>query len=111
MVTDNAMPDATVARTWSGRVPDHHADGFSRHLMATGVADARVLPGYLGATVTASSEDAVTTFTLTTFWQSPSAMRTFGSSDEAVLYPGDEAFELVPDREVVVSDLVLLDRP
>ncbi len=109
MVTADTLPDGAVARTWSGRVPDGHADEFRRHLMATGVTEARDLPGYLGATVTTSSEDAVTTFTLTTFWQSLSAMRAFGSSDEAILYPGDEAFGLVPDREVVIRDLVLLD--
>lgn len=110
MVTHETMPDAAVARTWSGRVPDRHADGFRKHLLATGVAEARILPGYLGATVTASCHNAVTTFTLTTFWQTMSAMRAFGSSDRAVLYPGDEAFELVPDRDVTVCTLVMLER-
>ena len=100
---DDAHP--AIARLWSGQVPIKHADGFYDHLLETGVAEARSLDGCLGATITKSTTAGTATFTLTTYWRNIKAMRAFSPSDEAVLYPGDEIFELVPDRKAAVVEL------
>ncbi|MEU6717332.1 antibiotic biosynthesis monooxygenase [Nonomuraea sp. NPDC046802] len=91
-----------IARTWRGRVPARHADAFERHLLATGVADCSALAGYLGAEVARADIDGHVEFRLITYWQSWEAISAFAGPDlgTAVLYPGDERYELVPDRSV-----------
>lgn len=87
-----------IARTWNGRLPAHHADGFARHLSATGVAEAAALPGHLGADVFRADVGEHVEFRLVTYWRSWEAIQSFAGEepDRAVLYPGDEEYELVP---------------
>jgi heme-degrading monooxygenase HmoA len=91
-----------IARTWSGRVPPYHADRFEEHLMATGVAESAKLPGHLGAHVLRADTDAYVEFRLITYWESWDAIRAFAGEHVgvAVLYPGDEEYELNADPHV-----------
>ena len=102
-----------VVRVWRGRVPLAHACAFHRHLIATGLHDAEALPGNLGALLLRRDEPRFASFTLLTLWENEAAIHQFVSGDDleqARLYPGDEAFELVPDLQVqhhqVVADSV-----
>lgn len=105
MVKPTDTRQQRIARTWSGTVPLHHADGFYLHLLSTGVAEAQSQEGYLGGTITNAEADCNATFTLTTFWRDLDAMLVFASSDEAILYPGDEKFDLEPDLKTTIAEL------
>ncbi|SDZ33944.1 hypothetical protein SAMN05421504_11310 [Amycolatopsis xylanica] len=91
-----------IARTWNGRVPAHHADGFERHLLATGVAEAARLAGYAGAQILRDEANGHVEFRLITYWDDWAAIRRFAGEEltAAVLYPGDEAYELIPGTTV-----------
>jgi heme-degrading monooxygenase HmoA len=90
----------TIAREWSGTVPTERAAGFHEHLLATGIAEAETIDGFLGATVLRRDEGGRARFTLVTCWVDESAVRHFAGTDDdtARLYPGDEQFGLLPDR-------------
>jgi heme-degrading monooxygenase HmoA len=92
-----------IVRTWRGRVPAAHAEGFLAHLLATGVADYAKQPGCREVRVwRADDGEDVVCFTLISIWSSMDAVRAYAGSvpHVAVLYPEDERFELVPDRTV-----------
>jgi heme-degrading monooxygenase HmoA len=91
-----------IARTWNGRVPARHAHGFEQHLLATGVAEAARLPGYTGAQVLRADGEGYVEFRLITYWESWEPIRHFAGQDAAtaVLYPGDEEYQLIPDLTV-----------
>lgn len=105
-----------IARTWNGRVPTRHADGFGQHLLATGVAEATRVSGYGGAQILRAEADGYVQFRLVTYWDSWDSIRRFAGEQPttAVLYPGDEAYELVPDLTVqhhlVTAGYPLTDR-
>jgi hypothetical protein len=87
-----------IARIWNGRVPRRHADGFQQHLLATGVASSARLAGHAGAQILRRDCGGHVDFRLITYWQSWDAIRQFAGPDPsaAVLYPGDERYQLVP---------------
>jgi heme-degrading monooxygenase HmoA len=92
-----------IARIWRCRVPRNHAAGFEAHLAATGVAESAALEGHLGAQILRSDTTGPDVeFRLITYWSSWDAIRRFAGEDvdKAVLYPGDEQYELVPDPTV-----------
>lgn len=91
-----------IARHWHGRVPGRHADRFAEYLRATGIAEAASLPGYAGARVQRTSHGTSVEFELITYWYHWSAVRRFAGKDldRAVLYPGDEEYELEPALRV-----------
>lgn len=86
-----------IARVWDGLVPTDYADGFEQHLRETGVAEAASGAGFLGAEVLRSPVPEGVGIRLITYWDSWEAVNAFTSDqpDAAVLYPGDDAFELV----------------
>jgi heme-degrading monooxygenase HmoA len=91
-----------IARSWTGRVPHQYADGFARHLLATGVAETASLPGNLGAQVLRRDLGEHIEFRFVSYWDSWEAIRRFAGEDinKAVLYPGDEQYGLIPAPEV-----------
>lgn len=91
-----------IARSWSGRVPLVHARDFHRHLLATGVADYRRTPGCFDVQLWRRDVDHWSTFLLLSVWSDLDAIRAYAGDayETAVLYPGDDAFGLVPDRFV-----------
>lgn len=104
--------DPPVVRVWSGHISVALADGFHQHLLKTGIADALGVEGCFGVTLLRRRESDRVHFTLLTVWRDMDAVRCFaGDSPEgSVLYPGDEAFDLVPELVATHYDLVLEQR-
>ena len=101
-----------IARTWSGRVPRGHAEAFHAHLLRTGVADYRVARGCRAAWVGRRHEadESWTRFVLVSLWDAAADAERFArersGANAAVLYDGDDAFELEPDRDVTHYDVL-----
>jgi len=96
-----------IAREWKCLCPQETAEGFLGHLRATGVDEARVLPGYKGHQIlTRQAGGGQIEFTLLTWWDSMDDVRVFAGAqtDEqagrAVLYPGDERYRIIPETTV-----------
>ncbi len=98
-----------IAREWKCLCPARHRDGFLLHLERPGVREARETKGYKGHLVLERLEDnglgpgsGSVEIGLTTFWDSWEAVRAFAGEDmhRAVLYPGDERYEIIPDKHV-----------
>ena len=101
-----------IARVWSGHVPSAQAEGFHRHLLATGVAEAHAVEGNLGASVLRRTEGDRVRFTLLTIWSDAEAVRRFAGDDvdAARLYPGDDRFGLMPEHRATLHDIVQPER-
>jgi hypothetical protein len=98
-----------IAREWKCRCPAGHRPGFLKHLQATGVADTVATSGFCGYQILVRDlEDAMVEVTLTTYWTNREAMLPFAGEDatRAVLYPGDEAFAIVPETAVQLYEVV-----
>jgi heme-degrading monooxygenase HmoA len=92
-----------IAREWKCTLPRRHRDGFMEHLYATGVAEISALPGYRGYQILERELPYdVAEVTLVTYWGSLEDIKAFAGEDigVAVLYPGDEVYELVPETVV-----------
>ena len=92
-----------IAREWKCTLPLRRRDGFLEHLHATGVAETSALPGYRGHLILERElPGEAVEVTLITCWTSLDAVKAFAGEDigVAVLYPGDEAYELVPEKVV-----------
>lgn len=98
-----------IAREWKCLCPTRHRDAFLLHLERTGVREARETSGYKGHLVLErldlachAGRSGSVEIGLTTFWESWEAVRAFAGEDmdRAVLYPGDERYEIIPDKHV-----------
>lgn len=91
-----------IAREWKCRCPKRHRDGFLRHLYATGVAETSALPGFVGYQILEREHGDAVEMTLVTYWGALEDVTAFAGEDigRAVLYPGDERYEIVPETEV-----------
>jgi hypothetical protein len=92
-----------IARTWSGSVPTDQADRFHDHLLATGVAEAETTDGFIDAMILNRDIGDRVQFSLITCWADRTAAARFAGTndDTARRYPGDERFDLRPDRDVI----------
>lgn len=104
-----------IAREWKCLCPTRHRQGFLEHLERTGVREAKETPGYLGHQVLERLDQACQAgrsgcveIGLTTYWESWEAVRAFAGDalERAVLYPGDEKYEIVPDKHVRHYDVL-----
>jgi heme-degrading monooxygenase HmoA len=104
-----------IAREWKCLCPRRHREGFLKHLERTGVREAKATPGYKGHQVLERLCDACPTgqssnieIALVTYWDSWQAVRAFAGDDpeHALLYPGDERFEIIPDKHVRHYDVL-----
>lgn len=98
-----------IAREWKCLCPRRHREGFLLHLDLTGVREARLTPGFLGHQVQErmgetcpTARSATVEIGLITYWETWEAVHTFAGAnpERAVLYSGDERFEIVPDKHV-----------
>jgi len=95
-----------IAREWKCLCPPETAEGFLGHLRATGVDEAKTVPGFLGHQIFTRPRDGQVEFTLILYWESMAGARAFAgaASDEeagrAVLYPGDERYRIVSETVV-----------
>lgn len=100
-----------ISRTWGGKVPLPHAAAFHRHLLATGVAAYRQQPACLEVHLWRRDADGWASFFLSSIWRDMDAIRAYaGETPEvAVLYPGDDMYELVPDTTVTHYEVLSLE--
>ena len=98
-----------IAREWKCLCPRLNREGFLEHLERTGVREAQVTPGYLGHQVLerlgeccSTARSSTLEIGLLTYWEDWEAVRAFAGDnpERAVLYPGDERFDIVPDKHV-----------
>lgn len=98
-----------IAREWRCLCPVRHRAGFLEHLLRTGVREARDVPGFRGHQILErldpccqAGRSGTLEITLVTYWEDFEAVRAFsgGTPDAAVLYPGDERYEIVSDKHV-----------
>lgn len=98
-----------IAREWRCLCPTRQREGFLNHLRLTGVLEAKATPGYLGHQILERLGETCPTrrsgsveIGLLTYWESWQAVSAFAGDrpDRAVLYPGDDRFEIVPDKHV-----------
>ncbi len=91
-----------IAREWKCLCPAGHREGFLRHLRATGVAATSRTPGFLGHQILVREADDEVEVTFTTYWRDWRGVVAYAGPDpgRAVLYPGDEAFGIVPETTV-----------
>ena len=99
-----------IAREWRCRCPSRHKEGFLEHLDATGVRECQALSGFWGYQILERTLGPEVEITLVTYWRAAADITAFAGEDisKAKLYPDDEAYEIVPDREV--RHYVVLDQ-
>ncbi|MGY4396710.1 heme-degrading monooxygenase HmoA [Sphingomonas sp. UYAg733] len=97
-----------IVRRWAGKVPVAKAAGFHAHLIATGIGEYREHAGCADIMLWRRDDDGWAEFTLVSTWRDLDSVRDFAGADfaRAVLYPGDEAFGLIPDFEVTHHNLL-----
>lgn len=91
-----------IARTWRCLCPPEHRDGFLRHMDLTGVQECAALPGYLGHQVLERTLEEMVEITLVTYWRSKEDIAAFAGDEPSLarLYPGDEAYGIIPEPQV-----------
>lgn len=102
-----------IAREWKCLCPPEQAEGFRAHLYATGVAETAGTSGYLGHQILTRAVDGMVEWTLVTYWGSLEAIKAFAGEaiEQAVLYPGDAAFGIVPETAVRHYEVAGADFP
>lgn len=98
-----------IAREWRCLCPTRNREGFLKHLRLTGVREAKTTRGYLGHKILErldatcpNGRSGSVELALITYWADWESVRAFAGDrpERAVLYPGDERFEIVPDKHV-----------
>jgi heme-degrading monooxygenase HmoA len=92
-----------IARTWHGRVPNVKADAYETYLHRTGLADIAATPGNRGVLLLRRTEDDVTHFLLTSFWDSVESIRQFAGDDYARARYYEEDDDYLLEREALVT--------
>lgn len=90
-----------IARRWVGRVTAERREAYIAYLEQTGLADYAATPGHRSTLALYRTQDGVTTFELTTLWDSVDAIRAFAGDDITLAryYPEDPDFLLeLPER-------------
>jgi heme-degrading monooxygenase HmoA len=92
-----------IARVWRGWTSREDADAYVDYLRATGVKEARELPGNRGFSILRRLEEDRVEFVTVILWESLDAIRAFAGDDieHAVFFPEDERY--LVDRELTVS--------
>ncbi len=70
-----------VVRMWHGRVPAEKGDAYFAYLRRAGLADYAATAGNRGVHVLRRTENGVSHFLLTSYWESLEAIRAFAGLD------------------------------
>jgi hypothetical protein len=90
-----------IARRWIGRVPAERREAYIAYLERTGLPDYAATPGHRSTLALHRTQEGITTFELTTMWDSVDAIRAFAGDDISLAryYPEDPDFLLeLPER-------------
>lgn len=92
-----------ILRSWHGAVPVEFGDSFERYLEATGVSEAKAVPGNLGVFHRRARQGRYEHFFLLTYWDRWESVQRFAGDEPwvAVNYPEDSEFDLISDPIVL----------
>lgn len=92
-----------IVRSWHGIVPAEKGEAFREHLLMTGVAEVKSIPGNLGAYIFNQLQDGWDHFFMVSYWENYDAVKAFAGPNPqiAVCYPGDQRFGLISDPFVL----------
>lgn len=97
-----------IARSWHGAVPADQGEPFYKHLLKTGVAEAKATKGNVGIHLHHENQGLYTHFFLITYWADFEAVRRFAGPEpqRAVNYPEDERYGLISDPIVLHHEVL-----
>jgi heme-degrading monooxygenase HmoA len=97
-----------IARMWHGKVPEAVGDEYQEYIYATGLPGLKSTLGNLGVIILRRTENGVTHFVLTSYWESREAIAKFAGSDieKARYYPEDEKYLLEMEPTVTHYEVV-----
>lgn len=96
-----------IVRSWHGIVPAEKGEAFREHLLKTGVAEVKLIPGNLGADIYNHLQAGWEHFFMVSYWESFEAVKAFAGLDPqiAVCYPEDDRFGLISDPIVLHHEI------
>ncbi len=96
-----------IVRSWHGIVPAEQGEAFRNHLLKTGVAEVKTIPGNLGAEIYNQLQDVWEHFFMVSYWDSYEAVKAFAGPNPqiAVCYPEDGQFGLISDPIVLHHEI------
>ena len=94
-------------REWKCLCPQDKLNGFLKYLDITGVEDTQSIKGCCGYSVFTRRTDRMVEVTLHTYWENKDLMKAYAGDNmyKAVLYPEDELYEIIPDKEVAIFEI------
>jgi hypothetical protein len=101
--------DATVLRSWTGRIRTSDRESYAAYLEETGLREYRATPGNRGAWALMRDEEGGRTLVRTlSLWRSRDDIVAFAGSEieVAVFYPDDDRFLIDRDLTVEHFDVV-----
>lgn len=95
-------------REWKCLCPKSTADGFINYLRQTGVKDTQTIDACLDYQILRRSLETEIEITFITFSKSFKSMEEYAGSNsyKAVLYPEDEKYQITPDLEVKIYEVI-----
>lgn len=95
-------------REWKCLCPRQHEEGFISYLNETGVKETASTQGCLGYKILRRRLGDDVELSFLTYWKSLRSMKEYAGENiyKAVLYPEDDAFDIKPDLEVKVYELL-----
>ena len=92
-----------IVRSWHGIVPVDKAREFRNYLFATGVTEAKAIPGNLGAYICSQPQGKYEHFFMVSYWVDMEVVKVFAGTKPhiAVTYPDDSKYDLISDPLVL----------
>ncbi len=102
-----------ISRTWHGIVPIDRKNAFQTYLNETGVKDALLIKGNLGAYVEIIDQDEYSHFFLCTIWETFDDIIKYAgvNPNVAITYPEDSVYGLISDPIVIHQEVHHSDNP
>lgn len=101
-----------ILRSWGCKVPLEKADAFAEYLCRTGIADYKRQAGCHDVRLMRHDSNGWAQFLLQSHWVDYGSIEAYAgaNSEIAVLYPDDEAYDLVADLRVTHYEIVPLPK-
>lgn len=95
-------------REWKCICPNTKEEGFVNYLQITGIKDTQEIAACSGYKILRRSVNSDVEITFLTYWVSLESMKEYAGDNfyKAVLYPEDDKYQIKPDLEVKVYELI-----
>ena len=95
-------------REWKCVCPEKHEQGFIAYLQETGIGDTQSIDACTGYRVLRGAVEHGIEITFMTSWISLEAMKQYSGDNlyKAVLYPDDDKYEIEPELDVKVYEVI-----